>query len=182
LVNVIQSDTDIAEKQMERVAKESEDFGQNGDKAVSNMSDLLDLSHQMEGTISASALRSFTEVAKLDHLVYKFEVYKVFMGLIDKGPSDFSDHTHCRLGKWYYEGDGKHCFSKLPGYKEIEPPHQKVHKAGIDAIKKLSEGDIDAALKMMDEMESSSLDVLNSLEHMAKSGESDKSLLCSFET
>ncbi len=36
-----------------------------------------------------------------------------------------SDHTLCRLGKWYYEDDGKHCFSQLPGYTEIEAPHIK---------------------------------------------------------
>jgi hypothetical protein len=181
LVDVIQSDTDIAEKQMQEVANESEDFGKNGDQAVSNMSELLNLSHQMEGVISSSALRSFAELVKLDHLVYKSEIYKVFMGLVDKGPADFSDHTHCRLGKWYYEGDGKHCFSKLLGYHEIEKPHLKVHKMGIDAINKLTDGNIEAALKLLEEMESSSLQVLSSLEQMAKSGESDKALLCSFE-
>jgi hypothetical protein len=178
LVNVIQSDTETAQKQMETVATESENFGVNGDKAVSNMHSLLDLSQTMEGTISASALRSFSELAKLDHLVYKFEIYKIFMNLSNKTVDDFSSHTHCRLGKWYYEGDGKHCFSELPGYSDIEQPHIKVHQSGIEAINKLKNDDISSALNHLEQMEGASLKVLDHLEKMALSGESNKSLLC----
>ena len=178
LVNVIQSDTEKAQKQMEFIASESENFGINGDKAVSSMHNLLDLSQQMEGTISASALRSFTELAKLDHLVYKFEIYKIFMSMSDKTASDFSDHTLCRLGKWYYEGDGKQCFSKLPGYTEIEQPHIIVHKSGIEAINKFLNNDIRGGINSLQEMEEASLKVLSFLEQMAESGETNKSLLC----
>ncbi len=181
LVNVIQSDTELAQKQMEKVAGESESFGVNGDQAAGNMHDLLDLSQQMETTISAAALRSFTELAKLDHLVYKFEIYKVFMDMSNKTAGDFSDHTLCRLGKWYYEGDGKQCFSMLPGYAEIEQPHLVVHKAGIEAIKQLKEDDISGGLYSLTQMEEASLKVLAALEKMAMSGETDKSLLCSHD-
>ncbi|WP_198264415.1 methyl-accepting chemotaxis protein [sulfur-oxidizing endosymbiont of Gigantopelta aegis] len=182
LVNVIQSDTEIAQKQMESVTNDSENFGQIGDQAANNMHSLLDLSLQMEGTISASALRSFVELAKLDHLVYKFEIYKVFMGRSEKTASDFSDHTLCRLGKWYYEGDGKQCFSKLPGYSDIEQPHLVVHKAGIEAINNFMDNDIVAGLNSLEEMENASLKVLSFLEKMAQSGETDKSLLCAHES
>jgi len=181
LVNTIQSDTDIAKKQMDNVTNQSNNFGVNGDKAVSNMHDLLDLSKQMEGTISASALRSFTELAKLDHLIYKFEVYKVFMGMSNKTSKDFSNHTLCRLGKWYYEGDGKHCFSKLPGYTDIEQPHKQVHKAGIEAIDNFKKNDIKGGLNYIEKMEQASHQVIDFLEKMAKSGESNKSLLCASE-
>jgi hypothetical protein len=181
LVNVIQSDTEIAQKQMENVTNDSENFGQIGDQAANNMHSLLDLSLQMEGTISASALRSFVELAKLDHLVYKFEIYKVFMGMSQKTAADFSDHTLCRLGKWYYEGDGKQCFSKLPGYSDIEQPHLVVHKAGIEAINHFMANDIIAGLDSLEEMEGASLKVLSFLEKMAKSGETDKSLLCAHD-
>ena len=155
LVSVIQSDTKTTQKLMDVVAAESENFGTTGDDAVNNMNDLLKLSQQMEGTISASALRSFAELAKLDHLFYKFEIYQVLMMVSNKTEADFSNHLSCRLGKWFYEGDGKHCFSLLPGYNEFE--------LAIAALKR---------------MEESSLIVMSSLEKMAKSGEDDKSLLC----
>jgi len=141
LVDVIQVDTDTAKKQMENVAKESEGFGENGDQAVTNMSELLGLSQQMEHTISASALRSFTELAKLDHLVFKFNIYKVFMGKSNQKSSDLANHKNCRLGQWYYEGDGKSCFAHISGYKEIETPHIQVHSAGISAVDHYYSGD-----------------------------------------
>jgi len=181
LVEVIQKDTDVAQKQMESVASDSDGFGKDGEKSVTDMNNLLGLSEQMEETISASALRSFTELAKLDHLVYKFEIYKVFMGLSNKDVSEFSDHSFCRLGQWYYEGDGHHCFSELPGYQEIEKPHIQVHQSGIDALNNYKDGHIEEALKLLAIMEVSSLEVLEYLEKMATTGESNKSLLCAHD-
>ncbi len=178
LVSSIQSDTTSAQKQMETVSYDSKSFGENGDKAVADMKELFNLSKQMEGTISVASLRSFIELTKLDHLVFKFEVYKVFMSTSDKVAADFPNHTGCRLGKWYYEGDGKHCFAHLEGYRNIEQPHIKVHKAGIDAINALKNNQLNEALNQLGEMEDASLEVLNFLELMAHSGESDKSLLC----
>jgi hypothetical protein len=142
------------------------------------MRDLLDLSHNMESAIAGSALRSFVELAKVDHLVYKFEVYKVFMGLSKKAASEFSSHTACRLGKWYYEGEGKGCYSQLPGYRQIEAPHRVVHSSGVAAIDHLHAGDYTAGLKSLEEMEKASMQVLEELERMAASGEAEAAHLC----
>ncbi len=181
LVDKIQTDTETTQKAMEQVAKEAHGYGSNGIKAVNEMKTLLELSHQMEETISSSSLRSFIELAKVDHLVFKLEIYKVFMGLSSKTPADFSDHTLCRLGKWYYEGDGRHCFSQLSGYKEIEGPHIKVHKSGIDALNALQNKELKASLKLLQGMENSSIDVIAALEKMAQNGSNNKDLLCTYQ-
>jgi hypothetical protein len=125
---------------MDHWSQRTEAFGQEGSAATQSMKALFDLAHQMEGTISASALRSFVEVAKIDHLVYKFEIYKIFMCLSQKNEGDFADHAHCRLGKWYYEGEGRDCFSKLPGYHEMEAPHKRFHDSGSAALRRFREG------------------------------------------
>ena len=177
LVNLIQNDTEKAQNQMDHVASESENFGTTGDKAVDQMHNLLQLSQHMEGTISASSLRSFVELAKADHLIFKFEVYEVFMGLSEKN-GDLSDHKQCRLGKWYYEGDGLHCFSKLSGYKELEAPHQQVHNAGHQALEHLKDENIEQSIISLKDMENASIKVLACLEKIASSGENDTSLLC----
>ncbi len=181
LVDKIQTNTEKTQKAMEHVADKANDYGSNGEKAVNEMKILLDLSHRMEGTISSSALRSFIELSKVEHLVFKFEVYKVFMGLSNKTSAEFSSHSLCRLGKWYYQGDGKHCFSQLPGYQEIEAPHIKVHKSGIDALNALQNKELKASLNLLQEMENSSLDVMTSLEKMAQSGSNNKELLCTYQ-
>ncbi len=181
LVDKIQADTEKTQQSMEKVAEEANEYGSSGEKAVTEMKSLLDLSQQMELTISSSALRSFVELAKVDHLVFKFEIYKVFMGLSSKTSADMSDHTLCRLGKWYYEGDGRHCFSELPGYTEVESPHIKVHSAGIDALDAFYNNELENALNSLKVMENASIDVMASLEKMAKSGHDNQAMLCTHQ-
>ncbi|WP_232019210.1 CZB domain-containing protein [Sulfuritortus calidifontis] len=132
----------------------------------------------MEGAIAASSLRSFVELAKVDHLIYKFEIYRVLFGHSAKQAGDFANHTACRLGQWYYEGEGHACFSRLPGYREIEEPHVAVHAHGIEAVQHFRNGHFPAVLKAIEAMEAASMRVLHNLEQMAESGEVDPSILC----
>lgn len=170
LVSSIQEETLVAKTQMESWAKQSKSFSQEGDAATQSMENLLSLTHRMEGAIAAAALRSFAEVAKVDHLIYKFEIYKIFMGLSSKTSADFAVHTQCRLGKWYYEGDGHEYFSSRPGYREIEIPHKAVHQHGVAAIDLYYGGDPFQGIAEIAEMEKASMDVLACLEQMASSG------------
>ncbi|MGQ9861815.1 MAG: CZB domain-containing protein [Thiobacillaceae bacterium] len=132
----------------------------------------------MEGAIAASSLRSFVELAKVDHLIYKFEIYRVLFGLSDKQADAFVSHTACRLGKWYYEGEGRECYSRLPGYREMENPHMLVHEHGVMAVRSYREGKYDAAAQHLAQMEAASMDVHRHLEEMAHSGEVDTHVLC----
>ena len=173
LVASIQNEIHSAKTQMESEAGQSDSFSRQGEAATESLHGLLDLSRKMEGAIAASALRSFVELAKVDHLVYKFEVYKVFMGLSQKSAHEFSSHTQCRLGKWYYEGEGKSAYSNLRGYKQIEQPHRMVHSHGTSAIERYRKGEFESAVKALAEMERASMQVIAELEHMAEAGESD---------
>jgi len=178
LVRAIQEETSQLKEQMDLSPQQAAEFTRDGADATRSMTGLRDLSDQMKGAIAASALRSFVETAKLDHLIYKFEIYKVFMGLSAKTPSDLADHTSCRLGKWYYQGDGKECFSTLPGYREIEPPHESVHRCGVTAIAHYYDGNFAAGMSEIEKMEQASFKVLEELEHTAISGQKDIAALC----
>ena len=149
-----------------------------GKDAFSDIDELLQLSTHMTNTIASVALRSFVETAKMDHIVFKQEVYRVFLGVSGKQATDFGSHTACRLGKWYYEGDGKDCFSRLPGYREVEPPHKQVHDHGRAAVTAYRSGDFKNGIMELAAMENASMEVLRHLEIMAASGENDPSILC----
>ena len=110
---------------MGQLAEQAASFSQDGEAAAGTMKQLLDMSTSMEGSIAASALRGFCELAKMDHLIYKFRVYQVMFGLSDEDIGHFGSHQHCRFGKWYYEGEGRAGFSHLPGFREIEAPHAR---------------------------------------------------------
>ncbi|MBI5750920.1 MAG: CZB domain-containing protein [Hydrogenophilales bacterium] len=178
LVASIQDEILSAKTQMESEATQSDTFSRQGEAASESLHELLGLSHKMEGAIAASALRSFVELAKVDHLVYKFEVYRVFMGLSQKSAHEFANHTQCRLGKWYYEGEGKTAYSKLAGYKQVEQPHRTFHTHGVSAVELFHGGDYEAALRGIGEMERASMQVIAELERMAESGEGDAGALC----
>lgn len=178
LVGNIQQETQQSKTIMQGHAREALSFSDEGVKSTQDMQALLALSNRMEGAISGSALRCFVELAKVDHLVFKFEIYRVLAGLSQKGRSDFADHTSCRLGKWYFQGDGRDCYSKLPGYREIEPAHVSVHKCGLAALDRFGSDDYENALAQVGQMESASLTVLRELERMAVAGEKDVDILC----
>ncbi len=178
IVNAIQTETNTAKTQMETWAEKSKAFSTDVGNVMENMKHLLDLSHTMEGTISAAALRSFVEVAKIDHILYKFEIYKVFMKISDRKADSFSSHTGCRLGKWYFEGEGRDCFAKLDGYQAVANPHQSFHQNGKEAVSAFHAGDPLRGMELVAKMESDSMAVLAALERIAIAGEGDNSLLC----
>lgn len=178
LVGHIQQETTAASELMKRVTQDTSEFGDRVELAVNDIKNMLSLSHRMEVVISSSALNSFVEIAKFDHIVWKYEIYRVMMGLSNKQVSELSIHTQCRLGKWYYEGEGVDCFSQLPGYREISTPHQMVHDEGAKALQAFYNDDLATANTALAAMESASMDVINNLQTMVQAVAANPSLIC----
>lgn len=122
----------------------------------------------MKNMIAATDLSSFIETAKADYLIFKFGVYKVFMGISAKSAADFASYTTCRLGKWYCEGDGRDCFSRLPGYRELETPHIAVHRHGQAAVAHYRDGHLGECIAALQEKEVASFCVIEQLERMVR--------------
>lgn len=82
--------------------------------------------------------RTFGTLAKLDHIIFKQNGYLALddtSARSDEIAAVSVDHTGCRMGRWYYEGDGSRSFSHTAAYKKLEAPHAAVHKAVQDAVK-----------------------------------------------
>jgi len=178
LVSNIQSETSSANSSIRQLAEQSEAFSSQGEQASSNISGITDVAQRMERTIAVAALRSFVELAKIDHLVFKFEIYQIFMGLQDKRADEVASQTTCRLGHWYYEGEGKTRFSHLDGYRSMEAPHAEVHRNGKAAIEAYHGGDFAGGVTAIEQMEKASVSVQESLERMAQHGEKAPDQLC----
>ncbi len=178
LVGQIQTETSNASSVMQNITTDTAEFGERVDLAVTDIKSMLNLSQQMEKVITTSALQSFVEISKFDHIVWKYEIYRVFMGLSEKQPSDLSTHTNCRLGKWYYQGEGIDCFSQLPGYQEVATPHQRVHDEGKKALEAYYNNDLASANIALAVMEAASIDVLNHLQNMVTAAEENPALIC----
>lgn len=177
-IDEIQTSSADAQQRMQGISEHSQTLSVTGNTMIGSMESIIDLSKTMERAVSSSSLRSFVEVAKIDHLVYKFQAYMVLMDRLHKNADDFSDHTSCRLGKWYYEGDGVSCFSQLPGYREMERPHKLVHDHGRNAVTAYHAGDTEQAMAELAKMEDASIEVLDQLERIAATGEANPDMLC----
>lgn len=166
LVDSIQQETRQASEVMQGGAQEAGQHSTDSEHAVGRMNELLDLSLRMEKAVSHSALLANVELANLDELTLKLEVYKVFFGLSEALPADFPDEQHCRLGQWYYQGDGHEFFAKLPGFHEMESPHRAVHQHALRAAQLFLSGNPAAALGELKAMESANRSVMQYLERM----------------
>jgi len=67
--------------------------------------------------------KNFIILAKIDHILFKDDALDHLQA--DKY-KEFSDHTHCRLGKWY-SNEGASQFGHSKSFKAMLVPHQKVH-------------------------------------------------------
>ncbi|MDD5051411.1 MAG: methyl-accepting chemotaxis protein [Sulfuricurvum sp.] len=80
----------------------------------------------------------FSNLAKIDHVIYKNNVYAFLFGQ----ENDFKavDHHACRLGKWYDNGVGKQEFGMLKSYSRLEKPHSVVHSQANALIADCGDG------------------------------------------
>lgn len=177
LVATIQQETQEFKGIAELTPQQAKEFVRDGEQATRSMVGIKELASAMSETIAASALCSFVEIAKFDHLMFKLDVYKVVLGIAARSPAEFSGHASCRLGKWYYEGDGKKCFSGLAGYRELELPHINVHRHGVEAIQRYQARDFAQSVAELGEMERASRKVIEELERLAQAGRADPGIL-----
>lgn len=118
----VQSVSQIAETLIDKVEKGSAQI-HNFDKSVKQIDGLINNS---ANDVQELSYRVFISLAKIDHLVIKAGTYLS----VNQGEPAYTwvDHTKCRLGNWYYQGEGNAFFSSSPSFRAIEAPHIELHK------------------------------------------------------
>jgi len=135
LVKTIGLETDSVDTNSRQIAEKCSDLSKTSDSVLSSVNEVMTISKDMHTVIGHSSAESFVQTVKLDHVVWKSEVYALFLDFSSKEIDDFADHTTCRLGKWFYEGDGIQRYSNTVAYSKLETPHMQVHQSGIQALK-----------------------------------------------
>lgn len=127
------------------------------------VNEVLVKSEHMQTVIHIAATRGFLDTVKLDHAVWKNNLYN----LLETQSFDESVNSHkeCRLGQWYYEGEGRQ-YSHLNEFKALEQPHQQVHECGRSAMNAGRDQDFDLMIKEVNKMESSSRVVVEKLDRL----------------
>jgi uncharacterized coiled-coil protein SlyX len=120
----------------------------------------------MKSSISGVTARSFLHTVKLDHIVWKGEIYEVALGRSQKSVDTFESHKQCRLGQWY-NGEQSRQYQKNSSFRALDKPHADLHLHGITALKQLQNGDISQSLLSFEKMEQASSQVINILDSLS---------------
>lgn len=167
--------TDAATQGIEETQEQTNSVSAMAQSIQTSVSDLSGLSNNMIDAIGIVSASTFVQTVKLDHIIWKAEVYRAIRGKSGKSIHDFADHTQCRLGKWFYQGDGKQQYSSLQAYKLLERPHKLVHDSGKLALEALANNQSNKMIDALQQMEQASEDVvaqLNALESAISSVQS----------
>jgi len=143
--------------------------GSSMSESVQTVGNVIDevvaLADNMTQVISTSATTAFIETVKLDHVMYKVDIYRKILGMSMQPAESFASHHECRLGKWYYEGKGT-ALAPLNNYKLLEEPHMEVHSQGIIAIHAKSDKRHEDCIEALYHMEKASQKVLGLLDEL----------------
>ncbi len=102
------------------------------------------------------------KLAQSDHVLWKKRLANMIIGREGLTPDELADHHTCRLGKWY-DSVTEAKYKDNPVFRQLVAPHKMVHDHGIQAVKYFNEGNTEAALGQIEQVEAASKDVLRLL-------------------
>jgi len=166
LVSTILSETKNVSEKIEASKKSTLELSNSTSQVRGVIDNLTQSSKQMSSVINTASIESFMQTVKMDHVIWKSDIYKVMWELSDTTIDSFADHTSCRLGKWYYEGDGYQFYRDLPAFVALEKYHKDVHLNGIEALRHHSEHHDKEQIASLQLMETASDRVLSQLNEL----------------
>ena len=106
--------------------------------------------------------KDILEIMKMDHLLWRWRVYNMLLGMESIDHEVASSYQTCRLGRWYYEM-ATPGIRALPAYKQLEEPHKSVHRCAEEAAKRYEAGDTAGAQEAFHQLEKASEQVIELL-------------------
>jgi chromosome segregation ATPase len=166
LVSAINKQTSDTKIGIGHTATKTEHMTQNTETLISTVNEVLSISDQMKRVITQASYASFVTTVMMDHIDWKQGIYQRLQCDDENVTNDIVDHTQCRLGKWYFEGEGKNTFSHLKSFVSMDGPHMAVHENGINALKANQVKDRNGTIQYLQNMEDASDQVQNMLDQM----------------
>ncbi len=116
---------------------------------------------------------SFTSLIKVDHMLYKQKTYMALSTGTESSEAEAVriDHHNCRLGKWYYEGEGQTFFGSTPSFRAMESPHAAVHDSAHRILASFAGNQTetqDDIIVLYEKMESASDDIMTTIDQMVE--------------
>ena len=167
LVSTIISSTKYAVGSVDEIKTNNDVLSSGVGELNDQFSQIVECCESMKNVISDSSLKTFIQTVKLDHMVWKKDVYAVLLNLSHKSPEDLGDHRSSRLGQWY-QHEGRQTHSHNPAFQSLDKPHAEVHSCGVQAMRAMQAGDAQQAMDNLRRMENASQQVIALLDQLAQ--------------
>ncbi len=146
-----QKATNEIEINISTLQQDANDMRANSDNISQIAQDSNSVIHEFENTFtqlnalakesSIAAIkvqnRLFTTLVKVDHIIFKSKAYSII--LESNKDAEITDHTNCRMGKWYV-GVGQERFGHTKSFKELNAPHILVHNSVFKNFEYVKDG------------------------------------------
>jgi len=106
------------------------------------------------------------KLAKGDHRIFIGRIASCLLGNVKIDPSTLPDHHNCRFGKWY-DTTGQSVCGSSSKFRQITPPHEKIHAMAKEAVSLYNSGNRARAMQVFEEMEKVSGEIAYLLEGVA---------------
>ncbi len=110
--------------------------------------------------------------AKAAHLAWKARLRAFLDGEESLTEEQAVSHKHCDFGKWYY-GVGLGKYGHIQALKELEAPHEELHKLIREIIRLKNAGDLEAAeegYRQVDHLSQRIVSLIDQVEQAVNSG------------
>lgn len=164
LVDAITSQTSHVSGQINEMGTSTQSLSEQTDSVKVIVGDITGVSKNMFRVIRNSSHISFLQTVKLDHVVWKAGVYRYIWNMAEED-AEFEGHENCRLGHWYYQGEGQK-YKGLSAFKALEAPHKEVHRFGVLAMEKHDQDNEAAAYEELKKMEAASDELISILDRL----------------
>ncbi|WP_457745796.1 methyl-accepting chemotaxis protein [Sulfurimonas sp.] len=166
-ISVLKQNSTNMSENSEKIEEYSLNSQQTLDEFVDILAQLIANSKTITKDNETIGHELFSNMAKLDHMVYKNNAYASM--LEGKMKFDLTDHSECRFGKWY-GAEGKELFGSRSIYSTLSQPHKKVHEDIAKAMKMIGSTDIDTIITLFKDAEKASQELFIHLDNLIKEG------------
>lgn len=104
-------------------------------------------------------------LAKSDHIAWKNRLVDMTKGRIKLDPDELSSDKTCRLGNWY-DGPDAVIYHDQPAFRKLAVHHRTMHESGVAAARAYNAGNTDEAIRLVNEVDSASQEVLRCLDQL----------------
>lgn len=150
------------------------EFQINLDNMCKDVADKINKTSEFSNNIRVNQINNtnLTLAEKLDtyivdHLLWRWKIYNMILGLENINENNASNYKECALGKWYYNESDPNIINS-PSFKKLENIHIDLHKEASNAVICYNQKNITGCYNHLNNMTSISSKIIHIINDLKK--------------